>query len=141
MRVSHFVNNFSRGCAFCTLNNVNPVPDESFPHLFYNCPTSSNIQQRILRKYFSSISNGNEAAKKAFLFGCTDNGRYNLFVNLAVFSLQYLIWQMKLKKEILPYTIFELNWLKLIDIGYKQSTKIRESLLLVNYDIRRRWHG
>jgi hypothetical protein len=80
-------------------------------------------------------------AKKAFLFGCTDNGRYNLFVNLAVFSLQYLIWQMKLKKEILPYTVFELNWLKLIDTGYKQSTKIRESLLLVNYDIRRRWHG
>jgi hypothetical protein len=72
--VSHFVNNFSRGCAFCTLNNVNLVPDESFPHLFYNCPTSSSIQQRILRKYFSSISNGNEAAKKAFLFGCIDNG-------------------------------------------------------------------
>jgi hypothetical protein len=140
-RVSHFVNNHPRGCTFCTLTNEHPLADESFLHLFFSCPTVTNIRNKILSRYFQNINNGTEMEKKSFLFGCIDGGKNNLFVNFAVFSLHYLIWQMKLRKEIIQFSIFELNWLSMLDAAHKQSSKIRESLLLVNYDIRRRWHG
>ncbi len=34
-RLSHFVPNHSRGCTFCSLNGILPVPDETFMHIFF----------------------------------------------------------------------------------------------------------
>jgi hypothetical protein len=48
---------------------------------------------------------------------------------------------MKLKKNVLQFSTLENNWLDLLDKAHKQSQKIRESVLLVNFDICRRWHG
>jgi hypothetical protein len=38
-RVSHFVAGHNRGCNLCTLKNVNPTPDETFKHIFFDCPS------------------------------------------------------------------------------------------------------
>ena len=69
------------------------------------------------------------------------NDRINLFVTFAILSLQYQIWRMKLKKEILQFSTLEQNWLHTLDVTYRLSSKIREAVLLINFDIRRRWHG
>ncbi len=40
-RLSHFVINQSRGCTFCH-GTADPVPDETFLHLFYDCPVTTS---------------------------------------------------------------------------------------------------
>jgi hypothetical protein len=35
-RLSHFVPNQMRGCTFCSINGTNPVPDETFAHIFFD---------------------------------------------------------------------------------------------------------
>jgi zinc-binding in reverse transcriptase len=51
-RISHFNLNVSRACSFCILRNVLAlVPDEKFQHLFFSCPSTSNIQSEIKNKF------------------------------------------------------------------------------------------
>jgi hypothetical protein len=38
-RLSHFVPGHPRGCTFSRLNNVIAIPDETFKHIFMDCPT------------------------------------------------------------------------------------------------------
>jgi len=121
-RVSHFVQNINKACTFCTLKMVPaPVPEETFLHLFHDCPTTLNIL-------------------KFWFFAEADNNT-NLFISVAICTLNFLIWNMKLKKNIVNFSTLQQNWLHIINTLVKQSLKIREAVLLVHYDICRRWHG
>jgi hypothetical protein len=140
-RVSHFVQNHSRTCTFCELRNDNIRFDETFAHLFFDCPTTKKLHDKIITKYFAVLENRNDQEKRRLWYLGETNGKANLFVTTAVFSFNFLIWNMKLKKEILHFSTVENNWLNLLDNSHKQSRKIRESVLLVNFDICRRWHG
>jgi hypothetical protein len=140
-RVLHFVAGHNRGCTLCTLKNTNPIPDETFKHIFYDCPSVKSLHEKIVQKYFSRISTLDEAEKIKFWFFGMHDDRINLFVTFAILSFQYQIWRMKLKKEISHFSTLEQDWLHMMDITYRLSSKIREAVLLINFDIRRRWHG
>jgi hypothetical protein len=140
-RVSHFVAGHSRGCSLCTIKNAIPIPDETFKHIFYDCPTVKSFHEKIVQKYFSRIGTLDEAEKVKFWFFGMYDDRINLFVTFAILRLQYQIWRMKLRKEILQFSTLEQNWLQTLDVTYRLSSKIREAVLLINFDIRRRWHG
>jgi hypothetical protein len=140
-RVSHFVQNHSRNCTFCELRNDNVRSDETFAHFFFDCPTTKKLHDKIISKYFTALDNQNDQEKRRLWYLGETNGKANLFVTTAVFSFNFLIWNMKLKREILHFSTVENNWLNLLDNSHKQSRKIRESVLLVNFDICRRWHG
>jgi len=140
-RVSHFVPNHSRTCTFCVLRNDNNVSDESFLHLFFDCQTTKALHVKLIAKHFSALSNLNDLEKKRFWFLGEIGGKTNLFITTAVFFFNFLLWNMKLKKNVLQFSTLENNWLDLLDKAHKQSQKIRESVLLVNFDICRRWHG
>jgi hypothetical protein len=49
-RLSHFVVDQQRGCNFCA-GTVDPVPDESFIHLFLECPTAFGWHNSFLSNY------------------------------------------------------------------------------------------
>jgi len=52
-RVSHFVANFPRHCTLCSAARVlAPIPDETFTHLFFDCPTVRNLQDLLVRNHF-----------------------------------------------------------------------------------------
>jgi hypothetical protein len=140
-RVSHFVQNHSRNCSLCTLRNDNGMFDETFAHIFYDCPSTKKLHDKLISKYFTSLINQNEQEKRRFWFLGETNGRSNLFVLAAAFFFNFLIWNMKLKKELSHFSAVENNWLELLDNSHKQSRKFREAVLLVNFDICRRWHG
>jgi hypothetical protein len=140
-RVSHFVAGHGRGCTLCTLKNVNPILDKTFKHIFYDCPSVKSLHEKIVQKYFSRISTLDEAEKIKFWFFGMHNDRINLFVTFAILSFQFQIWRMKLKKEISHFSTLEQDWLHMLDVTYRLSSKIREAVLLINFDIRRRWHG
>jgi hypothetical protein len=140
-RVSHFVQNHSRNCSLCTLRNDNTMFDETFAHIFYDCPSTKKLHEKLISKYFTTLLNQNEQEKRRFWFLGEINGRSNLFVIAAVIFYNFLIWNMKLKKELSHFTAVENIWLELLDKLHKQSRKFREAVLLVNFDICRRWHG
>ena len=54
-RLSHFVANQTRGCTFCE-GTVTPAPDETFIHLFLECPTTFDWQNQFLRKYLPHLA-------------------------------------------------------------------------------------
>jgi hypothetical protein len=94
-----------------------------------------------VQKHYSALTNRNEHEKRRFWFLGEANGRANLFIISAVFFFNFLIWNMKLRKEMSHFSSIENNWLELVDNSHKQSRKICEAVLLVNFDICRRWHG
>jgi hypothetical protein len=90
-RVSHFVRNHSHNCSLCTLRNNNVMSDETFAHIFYDCPSTKKLHHKLISKYFTVLLNRNEQEKKRFWFLGETNGRSNLFVIAAVFFFNLLI--------------------------------------------------
>jgi hypothetical protein len=140
-RVLHFVPNHPQTCTFCLLRNDNHVSEESFLHLFYECQTTKALHVKMISKKFSILRNKTDLEKRRFWFLGEIDGKTNLFITTAVFFFSFLLWNMKLKKNVLQFSTLENNWLDLLDKAHKQSQKIRESVLLVNFAICRRWHG
>jgi hypothetical protein len=141
-RVSHFVQNIDKACTFCTLKMAPaPIQEESFLHLFYDCPTTLNIRNMFIRKHFPTLANSSRQVLLKFWFLAEADNNTNLFISMAICTLNFLIWNMKLKKNIVNFSTLEQNWLHILDTLVKQSLKIREAVLLVHYDICRRWHG
>ncbi len=122
-RVSHFDDSVDRRCTICKINqsnisigttgNVVPVPvpvpapiaDESFKHMFLDCPTVRKLHDLFLNKYFNSMTFASDLERARFFFYGTVPGqkKYNIFVHASVMTFQYVIWQMKLKNRLLAF--------------------------------------
>jgi hypothetical protein len=143
-RVSHFVLNHSRNCTFCTLHRpvMANIPEESFKHLFFECEATKDRQSALVRKYFPEILPMTENEKLQFWMIGRVKNKLNFFTLFSVLAFQCLIWQMKLRKELKYFSTLEQNWLYMLDTTFKQSKKIRDARLQINYSICRRWrHG
>jgi len=77
-RISHFVENASRSCTFCTCTNLVPVPDETFLHLFFMCPVTSLWLTYFMNNLFMDIlPQGADSLKKFWLLHFTNNEQLN----------------------------------------------------------------
>jgi hypothetical protein len=99
-RLSHFVINQSRGCTFCN-GTMNPVPDETFLHLFFDCPTTTSWHDKFLEKFITLPANLTREQRLQLFFFCSlPNGtRDNLFLAFTVILFQFCIWEEKLRKK------------------------------------------
>ncbi len=69
-RTAHFIINPNRNCTFCSLRDGSAV-DESFLHLFFQCPTTHNWQNEFTRQKLNGIAaNENDSKKLWFLGTC-----------------------------------------------------------------------
>jgi hypothetical protein len=99
-RLSHFVQNQGRGCTFCDLVRLEVTPDETFLHLFYNCPTVASMHQKFYAKYFNDLDLDNELKQK-FWFGILPvNFRERYLFSVVILLIQFGIWSAKLKKKL-----------------------------------------
>ncbi len=88
--------NGTRICFFCSKTRPNERNDESFFHLFFNCPTVLEWHSDFIIKCFPELPPMNEQSKKMFwLLGYTADN-YNVFTMTAVLSFQYYVWEAKL---------------------------------------------
>jgi hypothetical protein len=51
-RVAHFVAGHGRPCTLCTIAQRNNPSDETFLHLFYDCPTTTTLREKLANKHF-----------------------------------------------------------------------------------------
>ncbi len=84
-------------CTFCSLAGPRPVPEESFRHIFFDCPTVQKIILGMEKKYFRGTPITRE---KFFLSNFNDNEKENIACNILLDGFRYLIWQKKLEKVI-----------------------------------------
>jgi hypothetical protein len=122
-RVSHFNRDINASCTFCSITGPNPVPAETFSHLFFFCPTVNGLLTAIVNKY---LRNRELTAQQYFLSSISlneqDNNLHALFFDL----VRYLVWQAKLFKKIptISHLLIELEYHLSIILG--TNRKVRE---------------
>jgi hypothetical protein len=132
-RVSNFSDN-SRWCTFCSIvgRGLGPFDDETFPHLFINCPTVANIH----RKIELDLLEVNPDQSGLRWVGLGDE---NIFLRLFILAVQYLVWCSK-KKNCLPDANFCIGEaVYLLDQPCKFNKKIRNALNNTRSPVSRLW--
>jgi hypothetical protein len=136
-RVAHFNANISRGCTFCTLNRVIPIPDEDFMHVFFYCPSVnlllSNFCNRLL------LIHNLDDCKKIFFTGLLQDAvGVNLFILTVTSVILFYIWQCKLQKKIPTYEAMLNELYFTTDAILKLNSLIRDDMNL-NLPLCRNW--
>jgi hypothetical protein len=127
VRVSHFNNNIGRGCTFCTIKNADPVPDETFLHLFFDCPESYKLRTDFLTTLVPEFSNATRHKKIELYFLSVNpltNKNDNIFLTALTSFFNNFIWTCKLQKT-LPNLIAMTN-----DIFSSSKHSVKTTLLL-----------
>jgi hypothetical protein len=104
-RLSHYVLNVNRSCFFCASSGNPDPPDETFLHLFYQCPVTERTHLWFCGKYFDNDPN---IDRKAFFFKGRSPGlaAFNKLGFLIAMVVQWLIWDMKVnRRTVQPLTL------------------------------------
>jgi hypothetical protein len=96
-RVSHFVQNFSRNCTFCTLKNT--ANDETFSHFFFTCETTAAIREKFYNEFFSDLGRDPDTNRKFWFGFAPDTIKGKKLASIAALLIQYGVWKFKLKKN------------------------------------------
>jgi hypothetical protein len=102
-RVSHFVNNISRTCTFCVIANARNAVDETFSHLFYDCPITNKAIKSFFQKFMFDYGPLMEQDLKKFIFTGTNavsNKIDNVFISALSVSICFYVWECKLQKKL-----------------------------------------
>jgi hypothetical protein len=132
-RLSHFVIDQSRQCAFCTGTPV-PVPDETFLHLFFDCPVTRNWHDSFLSKYIILPAEINRSQRlHLFFLGILPNStKDNLFLAFSIILFQFCIWEEKLRKKKPSFNTIENIYLDYLHSLLECNKKILLSSELIN---------
>ena len=136
VRIAHFVENIDRNCTFCKLKNI--VSEETFLHLFWDCPTVRSLNSRFVGKYFPELINTNQDIKRfSFTSLFIHNGceEFNLFVTTIIYCFQYLIWEYKLKKKIPSFATLDVEFWHIFEKIYYVSCRVKYSKQSVDFAI------
>jgi hypothetical protein len=141
-RTVHFAANPVRYCQFCHLDRAANPPDESFLHLFLECPTVRAWHAEFLRLHFNSISPADAELKKFWFLGILPSQHIVSFAVLsAVLVFQYCIWEEKLRKRKPAFRTLNLLFEELFNSSFKKNKTFLESAALLNYAIFRPVRG
>jgi len=141
-RVAHFTDNNSRACTFCTIKKSRPLPDESFVHIFFECPTTSGWLRHFEREFFVEFNFESDMDRKNFWF-CQHLGELDIYKNSFIISciwcIKFCIWEAKLMKKTPSNLTLTLNVLQIFSEIYDNSQKVRNEKDLHNFIICRSW--
>jgi hypothetical protein len=65
-RVSHFNRNVSQACTFWRISNVDPVPDENFVYIFFECIFIRRVLDRFIDQFLNRLIFLDDLAKKSY---------------------------------------------------------------------------
>jgi hypothetical protein len=142
VRVSHFNNNIGRGCTFCTLKNADPVPDETFLHLFFDCPESYNLRNGFLTNFVPEFTNTTRSEKIEFYFLSVNpltTKNDNFFLTALTCFFNYFIWTCKLQKTLPNLNALATDIFFKLKTLRKNNTAFRSSMQL-NLQLCRDWN-
>jgi len=132
-RISHFVPGQTRDCTFC-IGTIGPISEETFIHIFYECPTTTIWHEKFLKKYFTDPENldRNQKIDLFFMGILPGNERDNIFVCMATFLFQYCIWEEKLNKKKGSFNTLDLKFSELLTALLHCNRKVRVAAENIN---------
>ena len=92
-RVSHFVPNQQRGCDLCNVRGIDPIPDETFQHVFFTCGFAIDVLRKFCREILG-LDRDIDGTEWATDIGGTDLP--SAVIKMIAF---YLIWRCKELKK------------------------------------------
>jgi hypothetical protein len=139
-RVCKFVPGHDAECTICIISGESrPVQQESFVHVFYECVHTDKYRDAMSRALFPETINLADSEKRAFWFlgllpgpwGCVSNPLVDLTVNLINFN----IWNMKLKKTLVPVNVFKDDIIQTVSRKLYLSKELRDARIRNNFHI------
>jgi len=130
-RLSHYVPGKTRGCTFCEIATYRPGPDESFTHLFANCPNIQEWQRNFARAYIGTEPHQN------FWFVIPDQNECNEYLQMLRWTFLFTIWEFKLKHRKVSWVSFKIELDQKINRILKVSPTLRIRRDVYNYQHRR----
>jgi hypothetical protein len=139
-RIARFNVIVNASCTFCRLNNRLPAPSESFVHVFFECEFTDEIRRRVDSEWWPDLNAGNHR-KNFWLAGSANllSGNRNKFLQLAIFTVQYYIWECKLKKQTLGWSTCKNFTVELLKSFCKISSLVNNERNANNSPICRMW--
>jgi hypothetical protein len=142
-RLAHYIDNINAGCTYCTVQGALPAPSESFRHLFFDCPFTGDIQKKFEEKLIPEINLADDDREKLWLTWNTGTiagtGKYNLFLQLAVSTVQFYIWECKIKKTKLSWSSCETFVLQTMKDMCTVSNVLNGYRHKIDISLSRRW--
>jgi hypothetical protein len=134
-RLSHFVPNQSRGCTFCLLTGTNPLPDETFIHVFFDCATVKNWHNKFFNEFFPNNYLVDVQDRKTILLlgRVHEPDSDNFFIGITILIFQYVIWEQKLKKKIPSYQSIKNQFIEHIKKLWWGNTRARKESSKSNF--------
>jgi hypothetical protein len=130
-RVSHFGNNVSRNCTFCA-GEGRPATDETFLHLFVECPTTSCWANNFNQEYLGGNVLPNADSRRNFwiLGKVIGDDSCDTVRVIVILVFQYMVWEHKLSKNIPSFRTFMCGYLELLNQTIYSNRKWKNLLEL-----------
>jgi hypothetical protein len=143
-RVHHFNRFVDEGCTFCALNNLLPVPRETFIHLFFDCPETAKTLMSFENEYLQELNLNTVTERKKFWFLSLHVDvvvNKNTFLNLTTLVILFYVWECKLQKKRQSFGSALNYFFYHMDIIRKISSQTRTEMTKLNLDLCRYWNG
>jgi hypothetical protein len=134
-RLSHFVPGHSRGCVFCAINGKVPLPDETFKHIFFDCPVVYNWHESFITNYLPPgfLRNIQDRNDLFFLGRVHEPNVDNFFVSMSVFIFQYTIWDARLRKKIPSFNTLNILFKETVRSLLRSNSLAKKSKQKINF--------
>jgi exonuclease III len=140
-RLAHFVQGQARTCGNCLHNGIAQPQDETFLHLFLDCPVAANIHESVLRQFFPRSGTGRENKKAFFFTGTAIDQSYPHSIIFLVSGMvtQFILWETKLQKKRISAATATIDF-KFIMFGIiKGSSFLRDEIIRTTGDANIFW--
>ncbi len=104
------VDEIDRSCTFCKLKKILPPPEETFKHLFWDCPVTTDLTSKFFEKITPEFEHLPENEKLLFWFTGLHLNAYPPLLNIARCIFLYTLWDMHNRKCVLGWTTFKKNF-------------------------------
>ncbi len=118
------------------MENIANPPDETFLHLFLNCPTVQAWHGEFVRRYLNDINLNPGDSTKLWFLGITPGTDSPSFAVLSVILLfQYCIWEEKLRKRKPAFRTINLLFEEILSASFSKNKIFNESAATLPYAI------
>ena len=129
----------NRACTFCTVSKDLPTPEETFAHLFWDCPHTRKHINSYFDNFFPELRNQTENVKKTFWFtGC--GGNTVEMHNISRIVHLYSIWDLHTKRKIVSWATLKINTDHETSRIINSSHRLKHAINNNNFAIYRYWH-
>jgi len=131
-RVSHFVQNYDRSCTMCTVKKILPASEETFRHLFFDCPFATEFLAHWENYFGAELNNENE--RLVYWFSVPFGPNANLFQIWAKIFILYKIWETKIQKALRPWHRYQGEIELFLGNLIKRDSSVRRAGSRLNFE-------